>query len=59
MLNSGPYPMPTNPDEAIRYMEWRTNHENLIRERGEQFAWIIPLYAEDGVTIIGEFGVGG
>ena len=43
-----------NPEEAIEYMQ----RLEEMRRNGEQYERIIPLYAEDGITVIGEFGMG-
>ena len=48
---------PQNPEEAKEYME---RLDTLIREaneRGDRYLWYIPLYASDGVTVIGSFGI--
>ena len=50
---------PNNPDEAVLYMKrLEERHEEMART-GEKYLFTIPLYANDGVTVIGEFGVGG
>ena len=59
MLHYGPFPRVNNPEEAMEYMEWLTKHQGEMMQAGKTFIWTIPLFAEDGVTIIGEFGVGG
>ena len=55
----GGYSPPQSPDEAIEYMEWLSGRQDEMRRNGEIYALIVPLYAEDGVTVIGEFGYGG
>lgn len=50
---------PNNPDEAVEYMKRYEERMEEMRRTGEMFFRIIPLYAADGVTVIGEFGVGG
>lgn len=45
---------PSNPEEAIAYMEEIEKIESL----GIKYVRDIPLYSEDGVTVIGEFTVG-
>jgi hypothetical protein len=50
---------PNNPEEAIEYMKRLEKRYEEMRRTGEVYVSIIPLYAEDGVTVIGEFGIGG
>jgi len=50
---------PNNPEEALEYMKRLEERYEEMRRTGEIYTRIIPLYAEDGVTISGEFGVGG
>lgn len=50
---------PNNPKEAIEYMKRLEERYEEMRRTGEKYVRIIPLYAEDGVTVIGEFGIGG
>jgi len=48
---------PHNPDEAIEYME---QLESLVKDaetRGDDYIYYIPLYASDGITVIGKFGI--
>lgn len=48
---------PNNPEEAIEYMEQLNERIVEMKLTGEKYIRIIPLYAEDGETIIGEFGI--
>ena len=50
---------PNNPEEAIEYMKRLEERYEEMRRTGEKYIRIIPLYAEDGVTVIGEYGIGG
>ena len=53
----GPLAKPNNPEEAMVYMD---ELDKLIKEailRGDQYLYYIPLYASDGETIIGKFGI--
>jgi hypothetical protein len=54
-LNAG---QPNNPEEAIEYMRRLEERHEEMRRTGEEHVRTIPLYAYDGVTIIGEFGIG-
>ncbi len=47
--------LPSNPEEAIAYME---EMERKTAYGTKKYVRLIPLYAEDGVTVIGEFAVG-
>ena len=49
---------PNNPDEALEYMRRREERHAEMITTGEKYIRIIPLYAEDGETVIGEFGIG-
>ena len=49
--------MPKNPEEALRYMEQLDAEAARARAAGARFIRTIPLYMEDGETIIGEFGI--
>ena len=55
---TGPLEKPNNPDEALAYMEELDKLAAEARARGESYIYTIPLYASDGRTVIGEFGVG-
>jgi len=46
---------PSNPEEAIAYME---EIERKTAYGTKTYKRMIPLYAQDGVTVIGEFAVG-
>ena len=49
---------PNNPEEAMERMKrLKERYEEMCR-MGEEYVRIIPLYAEDGVIVISEFGVG-
>jgi hypothetical protein len=50
---------PKNPEEAIEYMRRQNERYEEMQRTGEEYAEIIPLYAADGVSVIGEFGIGG
>ena len=54
----GGYPPPQNPEEAIEYMRWLDERKEEMKRNGEKYILIVPLYAEDGVTVIGEYGIG-
>ena len=48
---------PNTPEEAMEYMK-SLNTEILVSKKEEQeYLRYIPLYKNDGVTIIGEFGI--
>jgi len=54
---TGPLDKPHNPDEALVYME---QLEALVKDaetRGDDYIYYIPLYASDGTTVIGKFGI--
>jgi hypothetical protein len=53
----GPFPQPNNPEEAEVYMQWLHERQEEIKVTGEKYIWTIPLYASDGVTVIGEYGI--
>ena len=55
----GGYPPPQNPEEVLEYTQWLDARREEMRRNGENYLWTVPLYAEDGVTVIGEFGYGG
>lgn len=55
---AGPLDRPNNPEEAMEYMRQLEELENEARARGVNYLYSIPLYASDGQTIIGQFGVG-
>ena len=48
---------PNNPDEAMEYMNRLVQRYEEMRRNGDMYVRVIPLYAEDGVTVIGEFGI--
>ena len=50
---------PNNPEEAMEYMKRLEERYEEMRRTGEIYTRIISLYAEDGITVIGEFGIGG
>jgi hypothetical protein len=54
----GPFEAPNNPDEAMEYMRKMDELRAEQRAKGEEHLYYIPLYASDGVTVIGQFGVG-
>lgn len=49
--------MPETPEEAQKYMEMLNSRIEEIAKTGEKYVWTIPLYAEDGETVIGEYGI--
>lgn len=49
---------PQNPEEAVEYMKKLEERYEEMKQTGEEYVRIIPLYSEDGETVIGEFGVG-
>ena len=49
---NGPLQRPRNPEEAMLYME----QLNGIEGNGD-YLYYIPIYASDGVTVIGTFGI--
>jgi len=54
---TGPLDSPHNPDEALVYMD---QLEALVKDaetRGDDYIYYIPLYASDGATVIGKFGI--
>jgi len=55
----GGHPPPQNPEEATEYMRWLEERKEEMRRNGEEYILIVPLYAADGVTVIGEFGYSG
>ena len=48
---------PKNPEEAVLYMKWLEEEMRNAKESGLEYLRIIPLYAEDGITIIDQFGI--
>jgi len=65
LFGTGPITRPNNPEEALIYME---QMDALIAEQSaraelegisyyDMYLYYIPLYASDGRTVIGEFGV--
>lgn len=48
---------PTNPDEAIKYMEKLETAVGKARNSGSEYSELIPLYDSDGETIIGQFRI--
>ena len=62
---TGPLSKPRNPDEALVYMDQvdeliaatMAKAKLLDLESHEVFLYYIPLYASDGITVIGEFGI--
>jgi hypothetical protein len=49
---------PNNPEEALEIMKRLEERIEEMHITGERFVRIIPFYAADGVTVIGEFGIG-
>ena len=62
---TGPIERPKNPEEAVIYMEQLNEliyeaEANAMAEGlelHEVFLYYIPLYASDGITVIGQFGI--
>lgn len=50
---------PQNPEEVLEYMKRLEERYEEMRQTGEEYVRSIPLYAEDGETVIGEVGIGG
>jgi hypothetical protein len=48
---------PSNPEEAIKYMEELNKQIAIAIKNGEVFLRYIPLYDSDGKTVIGKFGI--
>ena len=48
---------PKTPEEAVKYMENLESQISRAKENGQEYLRYIPLYAEDGITVIGEFGI--
>ena len=48
---------PSNPEEAIKYMEELNKQIAIAIKNGEVFLRYIPLYDSDGETVIGKFGI--
>jgi hypothetical protein len=53
----GPIGKPKNPEEAAAYMDQLNALADEARTRGDEYLYTIPLYASDGNTVIGEFGI--
>lgn len=47
-----------NPEEAMAYMQRLEERREEMSKTGEIYVRVIPLYAIDGRTVIGEFGIG-
>ena len=47
-----------NPEEAAAYMKQLKQERELAKAENRPYLRYIPLYESDGVTMIGEFGVG-
>ena len=54
---TGPLDKPHNPDEALIYMEQLEALVEDAETRGDDYIYYIPLYASDGTTVIGKFGI--
>lgn len=48
---------PKTPEEAISYMKALEQEIKNAKDSGKEFLWYIPLYKEDGKTVIGQFGI--
>lgn len=48
---------PTNPDEAIKYMEELEAAVEEAKQSGSEYLDFIPLYDSDGETVVGQFGI--
>ena len=54
---TGPLQRPQNAEEALVYNEQLMELAREAQARGDKYVYYIPLYASDGCTIIGEFGI--
>lgn len=48
---------PSNPEEAIKYMEELKEQVSIAVKNRESFLRYIPLYDSDGKAVIGKFGI--
>lgn len=48
---------PKTPEEALKYMEKLEQEIAIARAAKSVYFRTIPLYASDGVTVIGQFGI--
>ena len=57
-LNGGPVQHPRDPGETIAYNAAMEELRREALEEGRDYLYALPLYAEDGETVIGCFPVG-
>ena len=55
--NSGPV-HPRNREETVAYNAAMEELRQKALEEGRNYLYTIPLYAEDGVTVLGSFRIG-
>ena len=48
---------PKNPEEALLYMEKLNEEIEIAKSNRSAYLRLIPLYDEDGETVIGQFGI--
>lgn len=48
---------PKTPEEAVLYMERKEAEREAARAAGQEYRRYVPIYEEDGLTIIGRFGI--
>ena len=48
---------PETPEEALEYMAQLEKEAQAMKRSDSAYLRYIPLYAEDGCTVIGEFGI--
>ena len=49
---------PASPEDALRYDEELLALAREAQAEGRDYVYAIPVYLEDGVTVIGKFGIG-
>ncbi|MDR0916547.1 MAG: hypothetical protein LBN02_05090 [Oscillospiraceae bacterium] len=57
LYGTGPLVKPTNLEEAVAYMAQLDALAEQAKARNDEYLYYIPLYASDGVTVIGQFGI--
>ena len=57
LYGTGPLHKPQNEEEVSVYMEQLDALIEEAKARGDKYAYTIPLFESDGITIIGEFGI--
>ena len=48
---------PSSPEEALVYMEKLSEDIAKAKESGAEYLYTIPLYKDDGLTVVGQFGI--